>query len=72
MLPLFAEEASSGIYAAALHVNPGQIPVICVDQPLPEKLEKVQWFMHSQYGEDTFVILLGGLHKEMTWHCGIF
>ncbi len=24
--------------------------------------------MYSQYGEDTFVFLLGGLHKEMTWY----
>ena len=56
------------IQAAVLHVNPGQIPVIFVDQPLRTKLKNVQWFMPSQYGEDTFVTLLGGLHKEVTWY----
>ncbi len=28
--------------------------------------------MYSQYGEDTFVILLGGpLHKEMAWYTAL-
>ena len=75
MLPLFAEEASSPyvlrhcfdvIQAAVQHVNPGQIPVICVDQPLFAKLKQLQWSMDSQYGEDKFVILVGEFHTEMT------
>jgi len=75
MLPLFAEEASTlsmlrhcfeVIQAAVQHVNPGQILVICVDQPLFAKMKQLQWSMDRLYGEDKFVILLGGLHTEMT------
>lgn len=75
MLPLFTEVASypsmlhhcfDGIQAPVQHVNPGQIPVICVDQPLFAKLKQLHWSMDSQCGEDKFVILLGGLHTEIT------
>ena len=53
------------IQTAVQHVNPSQIPVICVDQPLFAKMKQLQWSMDSLYGEDKFVILLGGLHTEM-------
>lgn len=75
MLPLFAEEASSPsmlrhcfdvIKAAVQYINPGQIPVISVDQPLFAKMKQLQWSMDRVYGEDKFVLLLGGLHIEMT------
>ena len=75
MLPLFAEEASSPsmlrhclevIKSAVWHVNPGQTPVISIDQPLYAKLKQLQWSMPSLYGEDKFVLLMGGLHTEMT------
>ncbi|KAI8503415.1 hypothetical protein Bbelb_192360 [Branchiostoma belcheri] len=75
MLPLFSEEANSPsmmrhcfdvIKAAVQYANPGQIPVISVDQPLFAKMKQLQWCMDSLYGEDKFVILLGGLHIEMT------
>ena len=71
MLPLFAEEASSPsmlrhrldvIKAAIEHVNP-QIPVLTVDQPLYAKLKLIQWKIPDIYGEDKFVIILGGLHR---------
>ncbi len=75
MLPLFAEAASSQsmlrhcfdvIQAAVQHVKPGQIPVICIVQPLLAKLKQLQWSMHSQYGDDEFVILVGRLQEKMT------
>ena len=75
MLPLFAGEASTPsmlrhsfevIQEAVHHVNPGQIPVITVDQPLFAKMKQIQWSMDRLYGEDKFVPLLGGLHTEMT------
>jgi len=50
---------------AVHHVNPGQTPVICVDQPLFEKMKQLQWSMNTMNGEDKFVMLLGGLHTEM-------
>eukprot|EP00058_Branchiostoma_floridae_P011619 XP_002597107.1 hypothetical protein BRAFLDRAFT_76362 [Branchiostoma floridae] len=75
MLPMFPEEANSAsmmrhcldvVKAAVQHANPGQIPVICVDQPLYAKMKQLQWSMDNLYGEDKFAILLGGLHIEMT------
>ena len=75
MLPLFVEEAISRsmlrhrfdvIRAAAQHVNPVQIPVICVNQPLFAKLKQLQWSIDREYGEDKLVILPGGLHTETT------
>ncbi|GFS27611.1 hypothetical protein ElyMa_005286600 [Elysia marginata] len=74
MLPLFQDEASSFamlrhclvVVQAAIHrVNPGQTPVICVDQPLFAKLKQIQW-ADEIYSEDNFVILFGGFHIEMT------
>ncbi len=75
MLFLFSEEASSPsmlclwfdvLQAPVQHVNPGQIPVICVSQPLYTKLKQQQWPVHSQHEEDKFVILFGELHTVMT------
>ena len=75
MLPFFVEEASSPstrrhclevVKSAVHHLNPGQTPVISVDQPLYAKLKHLQWNMPEQYGEDKFVMLMGGLHTEMT------
>ena len=74
MLPLFRDEASSFamlrhcllvVQAAIHHFNPGQTPVICVDQPLFAKLKQIQW-SDETYSEDNFVILFGGFHIEMT------
>lgn len=75
MLPLFVEEASSHtmlrhclevVKSAVQHLNPGQTPVISVDQPLFANLKQLQWHMSELYGEDKFVMLVGGLHTEMT------
>ena len=46
-------------------VNPGQTPVLTVDQPLYAIAKKIQWKWPDQYGENKFVVLMGGLHIEM-------
>ena len=53
------------IRQAIRHLNPGQVPVFTVDQPLFSIAKQIQWFWPSEYGENEFVILLGGLHIEM-------
>ncbi len=46
-------------------VHPGQVPVMTVDQPLYAIAKKVQWTWPNTYGEDKYVVMLGGLHIEM-------
>ena len=48
-------------------LNPGQIPVVALDQPLYAIPRKVQWTWPNEYGEDHFVVVLGGLHIEMAF-----
>ena len=50
---------------STLHLNPSQIPVMAVDQPLYDLAKKNQWTFPDSLGEDRFVVLLGGLHIEM-------
>ena len=50
---------------AVHHLNPGQVPVSTLDQTLHAIAKQIQWNWRRGYGEDTFVILLGGLHLEM-------
>ena len=75
ILPLFVEEASSPsmlrqcmevVKSAVHYLNPGQTPVISVDQPLYAKLKQLQWNMSESFGEDKLVVLMGGLHTEIT------
>ena len=54
------------VRAAVQRVNPGQVPVVTVDQPLFAKMKQIQWAIPSLYGEDKFIILLGGFHTELT------
>jgi hypothetical protein len=74
LLPLFPDDSKSVamirhsmdvIKRAVEHVNPGQVPVITVDQPLFAIAKIIQWNWPESYGEDKFVVLLGGLHIEM-------
>ena len=60
LLPLFRESAHSLamvkhgmdiIKNATHHVNPGQIPVMTVDQPLYAIAKKIQWTWPEVYGE---------------------
>ena len=46
-------------------LNPAQVPVITLDQPLYAIAKKIQWNWPENYGENQFVIVLGGLHIEM-------
>ena len=46
-------------------LNPGQIPVMAVDQPIFALAKYVQWKFPATHGEDRFVVMLGGLHTEM-------
>ena len=45
-------------------LNPQQIPVMEVDQPLFAIAKQNQWLFPDEYGEDFFVVLLDGLHLE--------
>ena len=45
---------------ATQHVNPGQVPVLTVDQPLYAIAKAIQWSWPDQYGEGKY-----GLHIEM-------
>ena len=74
LLPMFYENAHSiamilhamnMIKAAVNHVNPGQTPVITLDQPLFALGKLIQWSWPSTHCEKKFVLILGGLHIEM-------
>ncbi len=74
LLPLFHEQAHTVAmirHSMTLmeqdiqHLNPGQIPVFTVDQPLYALAKQTQWRWPDLYGEDRFVVVLGGLHIEM-------
>jgi hypothetical protein len=74
LLPLLHDNAHTaamirhamGIVDAAIkYLNPGQTPVIAMDQPLFALAKKIQWRLPGTYGEDKFVVLMGGLHIEM-------
>ena len=74
LLPMFLENAHSvamiqhstnKITSAVHQVNPGQVPVITLDQPLFAIAKQIQWNQPALFGEKQFVIMLGGLHIEM-------
>ena len=73
-MPLFRDNAHSVamvkhgmdvIMKATEHVNPGQIPVLTLYQPLYTIAKEIQWSWPSMYGEEKYVVLMGGLHREM-------
>lgn len=81
LLPLFHEKAASismvkhgmdVLRQVTEYLNPGQIPVIAVDQPLYTIVKYVQWKWPETHGESVYVAMLGGLHIEMAlWSlCG--
>jgi hypothetical protein len=53
------------IQAAVAKLNPGQTPVITVDQPPYALMKQIQWHWPSKFCEDKYVMMLGGLHTEM-------
>lgn len=46
-------------------LNPGQIPIVTLDQPLYALSNQIQCHWPQQFWEDKFVILMGGLHIQM-------
>ena len=74
ILPLFKKSAHTPamirhtfnvVATATNRVNPGQTPLLTFDQPLYALAKKIQWNWPNNYGEDKFVIIVGGLHIEM-------
>lgn len=74
LLPLFTEPAASVamiahsmklVDAVVQHLNTGQIPIVTMDQPLFGIAKQIQWAWPDVFGEDKFVVLMGGLHIEM-------
>ena len=75
LLPLFYKKAATPVMVkhgmdvlrqAITFLNPGQIPVITVDQPLFAITKYIQWKLPEQYGEKVYVVMLGDMHTEMT------
>jgi len=73
LLPLFLEHAHSPtmvphgldvINDVVEHVNPGQMPVIAMDQPLFALGKLIQWNT-SETREDKYVVMFGGLYIEI-------
>ena len=74
LLPLFHEKAATPemirhgmelVKKTTEHINPHQAPVLVVDQPLYGLAKKMKWTFPDIFGEDKFVVMLGGLHIEM-------
>ena len=58
------------IKSAVQHVNLGQVPAVIFEQPLFALAKQIQLCWPNLYGEQFFVIMLGGLHIEMVlWKC---
>ncbi|CAB4003814.1 Hypothetical predicted protein [Paramuricea clavata] len=53
------------IHSAVELVNPGQTPVIAMDQPLFALAKQIQWQWPHTHGEDKLLVMFGGLHIEL-------
>ena len=73
VLPLLYEAAHSA--AMILHglniaimatnfLNPGQMSVVCFDQPLYTIGKQIQWRYPEEYGVGKILLIMGGLHIE--------
>ena len=47
------------------YVNPNQTPVIAMDQQSFAIVKQIQWEKADLYGEENYVVMMGGLHVEM-------
>jgi hypothetical protein len=74
LLPLFYDQAKSvamirhsmDVVKQAVDIlNPGQVPIITVDQPLYTLAKQIQWNWPATHGEGKFIVMFGGLHIEM-------
>ena len=75
LLPLFQDDSKSvamikhsmDVVKKSVNIfNPGQTPVIACDQPLFKIAKDFQWSWPLTHGEDSYVVMLGGLHIKMT------
>ena len=73
LLPLFHDKAATPemihhgmnlLKKNTEHLNPQQVPVMVVDQPVYDLAKKLQWTFPDIFGEDKFVVMLGGLHID--------
>lgn len=73
ILPLFPDDSKSvtmiihaiGVISDATEfLNPGQVPVVVMDQPLYTLTKTIQWDQPLLFGEDKFVVTFGSLHIE--------
>jgi hypothetical protein len=74
LLPLFNENAHTTamiqhamktVKESINYLNPFQIPVIAMDQPLYALAKQIQWKNPAEFGEDKYIVMMGGLHIEM-------
>lgn len=74
LLPMFQENAHSVamirhamdmVKSLVHHVNPDQVPVVTLDQPLFALAKQIQWNWPATNGEEKYVIMMGELHIEM-------
>ena len=47
------------------YLRPDQTPVVTDDQPLFAVAKQIQWQWPETFGEDKYIVILGGLHIEM-------
>ncbi|KAK3787194.1 hypothetical protein RRG08_040324 [Elysia crispata] len=52
------------IIAVSNFLNPGQTPIVTVDQPLFTLAKTIQWKFPDTHGENKFVVMLGAMHTE--------
>ena len=53
------------VNASVQFLNPGQIPILVMDQPLFAIAKTIQWNFPATHGEDRFLIMFGGLHIKI-------
>ena len=62
----YAAPVVKGLRNAVNIVNHGQLPAIACDQPLYKIAKDIQWTWSETHGGDSYVVMLGGLHINMT------
>lgn len=74
LLPILPESAHTSatmfqcmkiVATSTEFLNPGQTPVMTVDQPLYALCKQIQLALPERFGEKKFFLLLGGLHIEL-------
>ena len=71
LLPLLPEQAHSvatmehamqKVKETTSYLRLDQVPVVTVSHPLFAVAKQIEWQWHKPFGEDKFVVILGGLH----------